>query len=820
VADQPPEQSRTHEAPVREPESPEVGAVFARLADSPEIKDIFRHAAALQAERRRGGVADRDGVTRSVLLLALLERSPDVVAALGGALDQAAWRRELRVTEDMRRRARSSPASDVQLEPELAEALSRYLSADGGELGPPELAAAVLRSALPPTGGLFGKRLESVGFDVQGHVDALDKAARAIPGGIDPQQFSASVRRVRDGLGPTSPVTAAQVAQALQTAHPGYAGGAFGGVTLRADAGRRRETDAWLADVAACYDLSRVATTRHQVVDGELTLLALAELDRDLADDLNRAGALEVLRTEVALRPRRPSSDRTEWSPDTPAVEDLLGRRPLAEALATRVRRLAHEESRSTGSFLVHVDGPWGAGKSSLFCFLDSALKHGDPAFLVVPVNAWREQRVGVQWWTLLSALQRQILREAHGLQRLRFRLAVLADRVRAAWVPFAVALLLLLSVSIAVLVGIDLRTGSQLAGWVLPILSLLSVVSAGVLAAARYLVPGSKRTAEALIENSDNPMRRVGELFARTLNRAPRPVVFLVDDLDRCDADYVVEFLEVVQTLVRDAPMFLQDHRRGRRRRGLAPGPYAFVAADGSWIRSSYERHFEPFGRTALPGRPLGYLFLEKIFQLHVVLPAVTPAARDAYLRSLLMPMAPKRSHDDEDAARIEEAERALRDAQTEAEVVSAGRAASEIKDPEERMRVLGDAAVRFSERAIEDRPDHDLARFVPLLDPNPRSMKLFVNTYGVLRSLRTLEEVFVPSEALALWTVVEIRWPALADHLRRSPESVLTWRTPTTYPAELSDLLRDEDVVQVLEDAGWGQLSPERIRECAGAP
>jgi hypothetical protein len=810
----------------------DLGTAFdaAGIDATPEVQGLFRYAAALQAERRSTRVADRDGVTRSVLLLVLLERASDVASLLKEhGLSAAAWRQQLDVTDAMERRARSTERSvaRVELEPELLEALAAHLSPKLEEVRPLDLAVAVLRSARPPTGGVLGRRLDALGFDIASSVESIAEphvhtSTPDTVSTVDPQEFSASVRQLRHRFGPATQVTAAQMAQSLQPGHPGYAGGMFGDVPLRPDVGRQRGVDEWLADVRASYDPDRLRATRHHVLDGELLLVALADLDQDLADDLNRAGILEVLRRDVELLPRRPTSDRTEWSPDTPAVEDLLGRKALARTLADRVRRLAEEDSRSMGSFLVHVDGPWGAGKSSLFGFLATDLSKGEPSFLVVPVNAWREQRVGVQWWTLLSALQRQILRETSGRQQIRFRLEVLSDRVRAAWIPVAVTLLVLFSISVAVLSGLDLRTGGELADPVLKILSLLSVVSAGLLAAARYLVPGSKRTAEALIENSDNPMRRVGELFARTLERSPKPVVFLIDDLDRCDADYVVEFLEVVQTLVRDAPLLLDDRRTraGTVRRRRASGPYVFVAADGHWIRSSYERHFESFGRTIVPGRPLGYLFLEKIFQLHVVLPAVTAAARNAYVRNLLTPRSAQPPRDVEDVARIRAAEQAVREAQTEAEVVSAGRVASDIEDPEERMRLLGAAAVRFSERGIEDRPDHDLARFIPLLDPNPRSMKLFVNTYGVLRSLRTLEEVFVPSEALALWAVVEIRWPALADHLRGHPEAVEEWRTGAGFPADLGDLLRDKDVGRVLDDPGWGRLTAERLRECAGAP
>jgi hypothetical protein len=308
---------------------------------------------------------------------------------------------------------------------------------------------------------------------------------------------------------------------------------------------------------------------------------------------------------------------------------------------------------------------------------------------------------------------------------------------------------------------------------------------------------------------------------------------VFLIDDLDRCDADYVVEFLEVVQTLVRDAPQFLPDSdgrlkvaQRIRRVMlrlpgyGNLAGPYVFIAADGQWIRSSYEQHYDTFRQTALQGRPLGYLFLEKVFQLHVRLTSITPGAREAFLDTLLTPARrhrlPSGQHDV-----ISTAKAAVRDARSEAEVIAvAQKAAVDVVDPMAKMEILGDAAVKFSERAIEQATEHELHPFGTFLEPNPRSIKLFVNTYGVLRSLRTLEEVFIPTGPLALWAVLEIRWPYLADYLRTHPDTIEHYRTGQDVPDEVKLLLMNKQVEPILTDPRWGgPLTSDLIRQCAGA-
>jgi hypothetical protein len=56
------------------------------------------------------------------------------------------------------------------------------------------------------------------------------------------------------------------------------------------------------------------------------------------------------------------------------------------------------------------------------------------------------------------------------------------------------------------------------------------------------------------------------------------------------------------------------------------------------SRIRTSYEAAYEPFApAVAEPGCPLGYLFLDKLFQLTVPVPTLSPQAQKDVLKELL---------------------------------------------------------------------------------------------------------------------------------------------------------------------------------------
>lgn len=138
---------------------------------------------------------------------------------------------------------------------------------------------------------------------------------------------------------------------------------------------------------------------------------------------------------------------------------------------------------------------------------------------------------------------------------------------------------------------------------------------------------------------------------------------------------------------------------------------------------------------------------------------------------------------------------------------------------NPELRMEVLGAAAVRFSEITGNESSVHELLPFGRFLDANPRSIRLFVNTYGMLQSLRTLEGAPVGTFPLALWAVVEIRWPELADHLRARPDLIETDTNRDDVPPEIMQLLHSDDVQSVVRRSGLGALTADHVRDCTGA-
>jgi hypothetical protein len=485
-------------------------------------------------------------------------------------------------------------------------------------------------------------------------------------------------------------------------------------------------------------------------------------------------------------------ADKVEWLTDAPAETDALRREPLARALASRLRRI--RQSEPGRSFLVHIDGAWGTGKSTILRFLGTELGR-DEQWLVVNFNAWQRSRVGPPWWALLVALRGAVASTRGPLGRLALRIQEAIAQLRRTGGRYLIAL----AVATVVAAGLylvlkpgDTESLGDSARSIAAVLAGIGTLWAVGTVVARMMLWDSAKGAKVYEQAESDPMAHVSEHFAWLVRRAGKPILFFIDDLDRCPGDYVVELLEAVQTLMRD------EVERG-------DATYFVVAADGCWIRASYEQRYQDFaGSVGEPGRPLGYLFLDKLFQLTVRVPAVSALDQANYLAALL---AVERDVPDV-RAEVAAAKERLQGGQTDAEVVAVLEGAS----PEAREVLRETAIARLSEPRVQRATEHALERFAGHLEPNPRAMKRFVNEFGLARVVLTLEDALVPFDALARWTILSTRWPMLADRLREHPEEIeLAGTDAAGVPDDVGALLRSRDVAGVAQD-----LTPALIEEC----
>ncbi len=457
--------------------------------------------------------------------------------------------------------------------------------------------------------------------------------------------------------------------------------------------------------------------------------------------------------------------------------EDKLGRAEFARFLA---KRLSHLSTKEATSYAVHIYGPWGAGKSTILKFLVNVLTKEEKSWLAVEFNAWRHQHIKPSWWALLDAIYHKTKKDLPVAARIeefwwRFSFGRPYVLMGLVFLFLITWLLFFLFLDNTIPVGRTIKT----AGNVLALVSTIAVVSASVV---RFFSMGSSRAAQSYMDSVRDPMNTIKERFNKLINRLKsKKVVILIDDLDRCRSSYVIELLEGIQTLFREAQVVY------------------IVAADRRWLNACYEevyRDFQPWVHA--PGKSLGTLFLEKAFQLSTPVPGIPRHKKKQYWQSLLRTEYEKTEIKDDQGNHN-------RDTFSEEQKIKIN---EEIL--KKRLQLLG------SPEHVK-RTEHALRKFEPLLESNPRAMKRLVNAYITNRALALISGTDIEQDQLALWTIISLRWPKLADILVKNPE-IINRQNTDGLDDEIRQLLTDITVVSIFNGSVVGtSLEQETIKKCA---
>jgi KAP family P-loop domain len=599
--------------------------------------------------------------------------------------------------------------------------------------------------------------------------------------GPDDPDLSSSVRSLwrASGVDPEA-TTGYHVARVVlaDSVHSRYGGGRARGVEVGDPPGPiRRRLDELVADVRTLW-----LPQPPGMLDGRKLVFGLALLDRTLRERLSQLDFLKTLGQEIDLHANLSKRGKALYLPDAvptlsdqPSEIDRLGRKAFAEALGSRVHDEYQRSIKDLGraeSFMLHLEGPWGSGKTSLLGFLRRDLEAREPPWLVVEFNAWQHQRAGAPWWLLMAAVQRQGLRNWRRPFRVA-RLAVGALLWRAWLAKYWLLLLAAAGAGLAAMIVWQEELGRHDIGKLAATVGAIVGVVVSLSGLFRSFAGTNAGGADTFVRQTRDPMKRLQRRFNRIVRGIGQPIAVFIDDLDRCRAEHV-DLLEGIQTLLRDAPVTF------------------VVAADRHWLYESYAQVYDKYERDD-PGRPLGHFFLEKTFQLSTSLPRLSQHDRDEYWRALIFPR-------EEDPKELAELERRI-----EAEFANA------ITEPDVMARVDGppgadrlerrlrrEAAVRrLGSPELLRHTEHTLSRFAGLLEPNPRAMKRLVNAYGVERAVQILEghsqDLVSAREKLALWTIVRSRWPLLAEYLSEDLDR-LAGRLDALEQSHVPDELRDD--------------------------
>ncbi|HET6940975.1 MAG TPA: P-loop NTPase fold protein [Sphingomicrobium sp.] len=470
--------------------------------------------------------------------------------------------------------------------------------------------------------------------------------------------------------------------------------------------------------------------------------------------------------------PDKPIVDKAQPSPepddhyrtqtDVPAVRDLLEREPFARVLAERIRQLREEagaESADSPAFMLHIHGRWGSGKSSVLNFLEKHLEKAEGTgkpMRVIWFNAWAHNKRRPPWWPFLRTIYSSVLQDKDrpltSRAKWRLRLRWWWWRLRADILP------LVIIAAVFGLVILEIGSDRTSIDTAVKIVAAVATASAAIYAYGRSLMFGSSRAAQAYSELKADAMAPVVRLFDAVVDAVAEPLVIIIDDLDRCDADVVVDLLEGIQILFKGKPVTY------------------VAAADRKWICAAFEKRYADFtSQIGEPGRPLGYLFLEKMFQISAGMPKLTEEIKGQFLDRLTLGGGGGPAVVNDDIRN--EARSALSNLQTEAQLKAAVDSVPET-DEARRRAFREEAAIQITTPAAQAVTESRLRRLLGLVEANPRAMKRLVNDVAIAQARGFIEGRMVASEARARWAMLALRWPQLAEHLIEFPEAIAAWR------------------------------------------
>lgn len=485
-------------------------------------------------------------------------------------------------------------------------------------------------------------------------------------------------------------------------------------------------------------------------------------------------------------------ADQVPTHYDKAEKQDRLNRKPLARSLATLIKRIWGEGKKSKEygeSFMVHVQGQWGSGKSTFLNLFRDELNIPEK-WIIIEYNAWQNQHINPPWWTFLSNVYKQSKKQFGFWSKIKLWLT---ENWRRFWIGNTVSQVTSITILAFTVFMVYqflpvifpessdpvksdpekyLITLTTFTGIVLTLMSFSKTLSSS-------LLPGSVKTALSFIALSKDPMLKVKKHFRKLISSIDQPVAIFIDDLDRCNPKFTVEFLEGIQTLFRETKVLY------------------LVAADRKWLAKCFEIHYKDFTDDFdKRGSRLGYLFIHKAFQLSLRMPMLSADQKEKYWEFILHLKKEDKSLEEKKVEMAKEFEGLT--SRTDVEQKAQDLESQKIV-PEELIR---EAAIgKLSEQNIAGQTEHILHKHAVYLEPNPRAIKRLANFYNIFSYTMILEGRYIDESVIVRWLVLSQRWPILAEALEKSPG--LINNLTLSDEKEIQELINDSDLQHILNGA-----------------
>ncbi len=245
----------------------------------------------------------------------------------------------------------------------------------------------------------------------------------------------------------------------------------------------------------------------------------------------------------------RPPSDQHPLSADQPimsAADDLLGRAPFAQAIS---RTVASWPGRET--LVLAVYGSWGAGKSSVKNMVVERLGNSTDGPVVVEFSPWQwagQNHLASGFFKEIEVALGKADPSKHG-KRLAKKWELYGARLKVGGLAIegmrGVVAALLIGVGVLVVLA-----GGTL-GWLTTVAQALGafLVLVGIGVAFSYkLATGISKMYSAEAEYLNRTIDEVRDEIMQDLGNLPRPVLVVIDDIDRLTADETRLLMQLVK--------------------------------------------------------------------------------------------------------------------------------------------------------------------------------------------------------------------------------------------------------------------------------